>query len=76
VQRSETQRELDALLTKLPEDHRIAVVLRHVVGLPTHEIAEVLGRKEGTVKSHISRGLARLRELQTRNQSRHSGGVR
>lgn len=76
VQRGETERELDAMLAKLPEDQRIAVVLRHVVDLPIHEIAEVLGRKEGTVKSHISRGLARLRQLRAMVPSTHSGGVR
>lgn len=64
VLRNETARELSDLLGNLPEEQRIAVVLRHVVDLPIAEIAEVLGRPEGTVKSHISRGLRRLRELQ------------
>lgn len=59
----ETERELTALLTVLPEDQRAAVVLRHVIGLPVAEIAHVLGRPEGTVKSDVSRGLKRLREL-------------
>jgi RNA polymerase sigma-70 factor (ECF subfamily) len=63
VLRNETARELADLLGMLPEEQRIAVVLRHVVDLPVAEIAEVLGRPEGTVKSHISRGLRRLREL-------------
>lgn len=63
VLRNETARELSDLLGQLPEEQRIAVVLRHVVDLPIAEIAEVLGRPEGTVKSHISRGLRRLREL-------------
>ena len=38
-------------------------MLRHVVGLGTGEVAEVLGVAEGTAKSHVSRGLARLRPL-------------
>lgn len=63
VLRNETARELSDLLGMLPEEQRIAVVLRHVVDLPIAEIAQVLGRPEGTVKSHISRGLRRLREL-------------
>ena len=63
VLRNETARELADLLGTLPEEQRIAVVLRHVVDLPVAEIAQVLGRPEGTVKSHISRGLRRLREL-------------
>jgi RNA polymerase sigma-70 factor (ECF subfamily) len=57
------QRELGAALARLPEVQRTAVVLRHVVGLGTGEVAEVLGVAEGTAKSHVSRGLARLRPL-------------
>lgn len=74
VLRNETARELADLLGNLPEEQRIAVVLRHVVDLPIAEIAEVLGRPEGTVKSHISRGLRRLRELQPAPEP--SGGLR
>ena len=40
-------------------------MLRHVVDLPIGEIAEILGCKDGTAKSHISRGLQRLRTLLT-----------
>lgn len=58
-----TRRELGALLAQLPEVQRTAVVLRHVVGLGTAEVAEVLGCPEGTAKSHVSRGLRRLRPL-------------
>ncbi len=51
----------DALLGTLELHVRTAIVLRHVVGLPIAEIAEVLHRPAGTVKSDIHRGLARLR---------------
>jgi RNA polymerase sigma factor (sigma-70 family) len=61
AERADTRRELGAALAELPEVQRTAVVLRHVVGLPTAEVAVVLGCKEGTAKSHVSRGLARLR---------------
>lgn len=63
AERHETGRELADLLALLPEDQRIAVVLRHVDDLPVAEIAQVLGCPVGTAKSHISRGLSRLREL-------------
>jgi RNA polymerase sigma factor (sigma-70 family) len=56
-------REWARLLGRLPEAQRVAVVLRHVEGLPTSEIAQVLGCREGTAKSHVSRGLTRLRAL-------------
>ena len=61
--RHETGGELAELLGRLPEDQRTAVVLRHVVDLPIAEIAAALDMPEGTVKSHISRGLRRLRTL-------------
>lgn len=63
VNERETDRELADLLTVLPDDQRAAVVLRHVADLPITEIALVLGRPAGTVKSQISRGLHRLRDL-------------
>lgn len=61
----QTGREWDALLRRLPERQRLAVLLRHVEGLPTAEVAQVLGCPEGTAKSHISRGLQTLRALLT-----------
>ncbi|WP_028931391.1 RNA polymerase sigma factor [Pseudonocardia asaccharolytica] len=63
VEQDHVQRELGMALGRLPETQRMAVVLRHVVGLPTSEVAEVLGCPDGTAKSHISRGLQRLRAL-------------
>lgn len=61
--RRETGDELQALLALLPDEQRAAVVLRHVVDLPVAEIATALRIPQGTVKSHVSRGLRRLREL-------------
>lgn len=63
AERHETGDELAALLSRLPDNQRAAVVLRHVVDLPVSEIATVMGVPAGTVKSHISRGLRRLRTL-------------
>lgn len=63
AERRETGQELQAMLGTLPEEQRAAVVLRHVLDMPVAEIATVLGIPQGTVKSHISRGLKRLRSL-------------
>src|SRR5918996_822547 len=49
------------LLAELSPAQRTAVVLRHVDGLSYAEIAEAVGRPEGTVKAHVHRGLAALR---------------
>jgi RNA polymerase sigma-70 factor (ECF subfamily) len=69
AERHETGHELAVMLGELPEDQRLAVVLRHVADLPIAEIAIVLGSPPGTVKSHISRGLGRLRQLHERGAS-------
>jgi RNA polymerase sigma factor (sigma-70 family) len=62
---AERRQELDfwaGLLAGLPRGQREAVVLRHVEGLPYAEVAEVLGRPVGTVKTHVHRGVRQLRE--------------
>lgn len=61
--RSDGQSRLVALLAELPEAQRTAVVLRHVVGLPYAELATVMRCPEGTAKSHVARGVARLRTM-------------
>ncbi|MBM7769798.1 RNA polymerase sigma-70 factor (ECF subfamily) [Actinokineospora baliensis] len=70
VANTETRDELGALVGALPDNQRVAVVLRHVVDLPVAEIAAVMRIPEGTVKSHISRGLARLREQYAKEVAR------
>jgi RNA polymerase sigma-70 factor (ECF subfamily) len=53
------QRGLDAL----PEDQRVILVLSDIEGLAYEEIAEVTNTNLGTVKSRLSRGRARLRDI-------------
>lgn len=50
-------------LAYLPPAQRDAIVLHHVVGLRYDEVSEVLGRRTGTVKSDVHRGLERLRSI-------------
>ena len=58
----EARSELAGRLLDLPWEARAAIVLKHVVGLSYAEISEAIGRPTGTVRSDVSRGLARLRE--------------
>jgi RNA polymerase sigma factor (sigma-70 family) len=60
---AETAGELAGALLTLPWPMRRAVVLRHVVGLTSEEIADAVGRPAATVRSDIHRGLTRLRAL-------------
>jgi RNA polymerase sigma-70 factor (ECF subfamily) len=50
-------------LASLPADQRLAVILRDIMGLNYDEIAQAVGSSLGTVKSRISRGRERLRQL-------------
>lgn len=59
----EVRDELVQALQQLPPMQRKAVVLRHVADLSVEQVAHELGISVGTVKSHTSRGLARLQEL-------------
>lgn len=61
--RRETQRELAMALLRLTPAVRSAIVLRHVDGLSVAEVADALGRPEGTVKAQVHRGLRELRAL-------------
>ncbi len=63
---SEAIAERDFLLralAALPPRQRTVLVLRYFNDLPEAEIADALGCSVGTVKSHVSRGLARLRDV-------------
>jgi RNA polymerase sigma-70 factor (ECF subfamily) len=52
--------DLDAALARLPEEFRVAVVLRDVADLDYAEIADALSIPIGTVRSRIARGRAAL----------------
>ncbi len=54
--------DVDAALATLPDEFRVAVVLRDLCDLDYAEIADVLDIPPGTVRSRISRGRALLVE--------------
>ena len=60
--RSERATDIRAAVTALPEPYREVVALRFFGELSLDEIARETGRPLGTVKTHLHRGLARLRE--------------
>jgi RNA polymerase sigma-70 factor, ECF subfamily len=57
------QLDLDAALARLPPAARLCVVLAYSEGMSHGEISGSTSIPLGTVKSHIARGAARLREL-------------
>jgi len=51
---------------QLPEEHRVVVMLRYQQGLAYNEIADVLGVREGTVKSRLFNAHRKLQQLLAR----------
>ncbi len=58
---SEERRRLVGMLNALPDEDRAVIVTRYLLELSGEEAAAALGIPEGTVKSRLSRALARLR---------------
>jgi len=59
-------RRLRQLVGSLPEKPRMIVILRYQEDMAAEEIANVLAMPVATVKSHLQRSLAMLREKMTR----------
>jgi RNA polymerase sigma-70 factor, ECF subfamily len=58
----EERAELLAAVDRLGDEQRAAIACRYFLGLSEAETAAVLGCRPGTVKSRLSRALARLEE--------------
>jgi len=56
------RRDLVAVLARLPFRQRQVIVLRDWAGFATAEVAEMTGIAESTVRVHLTRGRATLRE--------------
>ncbi|MBM4143124.1 MAG: sigma-70 family RNA polymerase sigma factor [Lentisphaerae bacterium] len=60
--RSELREQIEAAVMELPDEYRMALVLRDFQGLAYEEIAGALGCSVGTVKSRLSRARRRVKE--------------
>lgn len=68
------RRQIRQALDALPHGQRSAFVLVHLEGFSVREAAAILGRAEGTVKSHLHRGLTKLRaQLAALDDGRSAG---
>ncbi len=61
-------------IRKLPVDQQEAVLLFEVNGFSIREIAEIQNTNENTIKTRLSRGREKLRELLTEPKERTSHG--
>jgi RNA polymerase sigma-70 factor (ECF subfamily) len=57
----EARERLEAAIAGLPDEFRVPLVLKEIVGMGVREVAEVLGIQEGTVRSRLHRARLRLR---------------
>ena len=62
VTEDERRRVLQMSLRTLSEKERAALVLRDLEGLPTEEVARILGSSEATVRSHISKARIKMKD--------------
>lgn len=53
---------IERALHELPTLQRAVVMLRHLNGLSTREVSHILHCSEGTVKTHLFRGLEKMRQ--------------
>ena len=60
---SETARQIQVALDRLPPDQRLTVILCDVQGLSYEEAGQAMAVELGTVKSRLSRARAQLRDL-------------
>lgn len=61
------QMDMYAALNLLKQEERTCVTLQLIDGYDIHAIADITGMKEGTVKSHLSRGKEKLADYLKKN---------
>ena len=54
---------VERALHTLPTMQRAVVILRHMDGLSTKQVSNILSCSEGTVKTHLHRGLKKMHGL-------------
>jgi RNA polymerase sigma-70 factor (ECF subfamily) len=70
LEHREELRELEALISRLPEQYRTAVSCYYCEELSYREIADLLNQPVGTVKSNVHRGTQLLRKaMETQQRS-------
>jgi RNA polymerase sigma-70 factor (ECF subfamily) len=71
-----TARARVALLAGLSEAQRTVVTLHYLEDRPVIEVAQAMGVPENTVKTHLSRARAAMRDAFLRAEAKHRGAVR
>jgi RNA polymerase sigma-70 factor (ECF subfamily) len=61
--RADVRMDIAAVLRRLPQEHRVVIVLREIQSMTYDEIAAALGVPRGTVESRLFRARQKLREI-------------
>ena len=61
VQTGQISELIKRALDLIPQEQKIALIMRHFEGLRFEEIAQIVGESESTLKSRVYRGLTTLR---------------
>ena len=68
---ADVKMHIEKALHQLPTLQRSVVILRHIEGLSTKQVAGILRCTEGTVKTHLFRALKKMRTLLQYLQDEH-----
>jgi RNA polymerase sigma-70 factor (ECF subfamily) len=62
AEQEDIREHIERALHELPTLQRAVVILRHIDGLSTKQVSTILKCSEGTVKTHLFRGLKKMKE--------------
>lgn len=62
IERHQLSELIDRAVMKLPEKQRAVFVLRHYEEMSVKEVADLLGKSEGTIKANYYQAIKKLRE--------------
>lgn len=65
---SDLQREVRAVIERIPEKYRTVLILRDIENFSTSEIAAILDRKEATIRWRLAEARTRFQELWEKRQ--------
>ena len=67
------QEEIRAAIASLPDEQRLAVIMRYFGGMSVQDIAWAMQCPEGTIKSRLFHGLRSVRDAMTGTEKRRRG---
>lgn len=72
---TEARERMEAEIARLPEDYRVPLVLKEIVGFSIRDVAKILGLEEATARSRVHRARLKLRAAVDRTLPRTSTPV-